>query len=111
MEIVESITFAPAHILGHTMTARLAHARGDHETAQREFEHALALADTSGATFVGGTIHLAMAKAAGADHDQATLAAHVREAHTRFTQFKAPIWAARARSLAERNGLTLATAN
>jgi len=110
MEIVRDITFAPARILGHTMTARLAHARGDRDTAQREFEQALALADTSGATFVGATIHLAMAESARARGDQPALAAHVSEAHARFTRLKAPIWAARAQSLAERNGLILATA-
>ena len=107
LEIVREITFAPARILGHTMSAKLATARGDRETAQRELEHALTLAETSGADFVVGTIHLALAEAARVRGDQAALAAHVGDAHARFTRLKAPIWAARAEALAQRDGVVL----
>jgi hypothetical protein len=39
--------------------------------------------------------------------DQAALAAHVGDAHARFTRLKAPIWAARAKALARRDGVGL----
>jgi len=107
MEIVRNISFAPARILSHTLAARLAQKRGDRDAAWRELEQALALAEASGAAFVGATIHLALAETAQARGDHAALAAHLGDAHARFTRLKAPIWAARARSLAERNGLPL----
>src|SRR6185295_15863056 len=107
MEIVRNISFAPARILSHTLAARLAQKRGDRHAAWRELEQALALAEASGAAFVGATIHLALAETAQARGDHAALAAHLGDAHARFTRLKAPIWAARARSLAERNGLPL----
>jgi tetratricopeptide (TPR) repeat protein len=107
LEIVRNITFAPARILGHTMQAKLATARGERDEARRELASALALAEDSGATFVGGTIHLAMAEAAHAQGDHADLASHLGEAHARFTRLNAPIWAARAESLGQREGVVL----
>ena len=107
LEIVRNITFAPARILGHTLQAKLATARGERDEARRELASALALAEDSDATFVGGTIHLAMAEAAHAQGDHADLVSHLGEAHARFTRLKAPIWAARAQALAQRDGVVL----
>jgi len=57
--------------------------------------------------FVGGTIHLAMAEAAYGRGDQKTAAGHLADAHATFKQLKAPIWAARAEALAQREGVVL----
>ena len=108
MEIVRNITFAPARILGHTLQARLAQARDERDEVQRELVRALALAEESGAVFMGGTIHLALAEAAHARGDQTALAAHLANAHATFKRLKAPIWAARAEALAQRDGVVLA---
>jgi class 3 adenylate cyclase/tetratricopeptide (TPR) repeat protein len=105
--IVQNITFAPARILGHTMTARLAQARGDGETARRELESGLTLAEASGAIFVGGTIHMALAETARTRGDRAAQAIHLADAHGRFTRLKAPIWVSRAEALAQRDGIIL----
>ena len=110
MEIIRSITFAPARILGHTLQAKLATARGNLDEAQHELRQSLALADDSGAVFEAATIHLAIARAAHARSDQPATALHLREAHASFTQLKAPIWAARAEALAEQSGVTLQSA-
>jgi tetratricopeptide (TPR) repeat protein len=107
MEIVRNISFAPARILSHTLAAKLAQKRGDRDAAWHEFERALALAEASGAAFVGATIHLALAETADGRGDHAALAAHLGDAHARFKELKAPIWAARAEALAQRNGVVL----
>jgi tetratricopeptide (TPR) repeat protein len=108
MDILRTITFAPARILGHTMQARLAQARGDRDAAHAELVRALALAEESGAVFVGGTIHLGLAEAAHARGDQTAQAAHLASAHATFKRLKAPIWAAQAEALAARDGVVLA---
>jgi class 3 adenylate cyclase/tetratricopeptide (TPR) repeat protein len=107
IEIVRSITFAPARIQAHTLQAKLAQARGDLDEAHRELTSALALADESRAVFVGGTVRLAMAEAAHRRGDQTTAAAHLTSAHATFKQLKAPIWAARAEAMAQRDGVVL----
>ena len=111
MEIIRSISFAPARILGHALQAKLATARGNLDEAQHELSQALGAGRATAApVFEAARIHLAMAKGGPRPQRSARHRLHLREAHASFTQLKAPIWAARAEALAEQSGVTLQSA-
>jgi tetratricopeptide (TPR) repeat protein len=108
LEIVRGLSFAPVIVLARTIEAGLARARGDLAGAEKLLLDGLALAEQQHTRHTAGVVHLALAELAQARDDRPALGRHLTEAHTRFVDTRAPVWAARASDLANTAGVTLA---
>jgi tetratricopeptide (TPR) repeat protein len=107
LEIVRGLTFAPVIVLARMIEASLAQARGDLAGARKLLEEGLALAEQRETRHTAGLVHLALAELARARDDQAALTRHLTEAHGRFVDTRAPVWAARVADVARAAGVTL----
>jgi tetratricopeptide (TPR) repeat protein len=107
LEIVRGHAFAPVIVLARTIESALARARGDLAGAEKLLLEGLALAEQRETRHTAGTVHLALAELAQARGEPAELAHHLAEAHARFVETRAPVWAARAADFARAAGVAL----
>ncbi|HTO11969.1 MAG TPA: AAA family ATPase [Candidatus Binatia bacterium] len=107
LEIVRGLSFAPVIVLARTIEGALARARGDLVGAEKLLLDGLALAEEGEGRHTAGLVHLALAELAQGRDDRPALARHLTEAHARFVETRAPVWAARAGEMAATAGVTL----
>jgi tetratricopeptide (TPR) repeat protein len=107
LDIVRGINFGPAIIEAHLVQSLVARARHDLAAASRALGEALALAERIGARFLAAQMRLGLAEVAQAAGDREAVVRHLGPAHADLRALGAPVWAARAVTLARAAGLTL----
>jgi tetratricopeptide (TPR) repeat protein len=107
LEIVHGINFGPAIVEARVVESMVARARSDLPAATRALADALELAERIGARFLAAQMRLGLAEVAWAGGDRDAAARHLGPAHAELQALAAPVWAARAASLAASAGIAL----
>jgi tetratricopeptide (TPR) repeat protein len=107
LDIVRDVNFGPAIVEARLVESTVALARRDLPAARRALDEALELSERIGARFLAAQMRLKLAEVAWADGDRDAAARHLRPAHADFQALAAPVWAARAASLAGTAGIAL----
>ena len=109
LEIVRGINFGPAIVEARVVESLVARARRDFPAAARALDDALELAERIGARFLAAQMRLGLAEVAWAVGDREAVGRRLGPAYAEFQALAAPVWAARAATLAGEAGVTLAT--